>query len=711
MHIGRFSFLIVSLASPILAQTVNFNSPRTYSAVAVSTYTADFNGDGKPDLVALGESLLSVFLGNGDGTFQALPRVGLGDWLPDAFCLAVGDFNGDGKPDLAVAGKNDSGSSIVYIMLGNGDGTFQTPHGFAVGADPYFIAVADLNGDGKLDLAVADSSADSISILLGNGDGTFQDPAYYAVSEQPVSVAVGDFNGDGKPDLAVANYLTNNVSILLGNGDGTFQAGVTYAAERSPTSVAAGDFNGDGKLDLAVANFGSDTVSVLLGNGDGTFQPQVAYGVGDLPQVVAVADLNGDGIPDLAVAGYVGSSPFNSLLIRLGNGDGTFKAAVKYEPGGTSLAVADFNADGRPDIAVGRGADNNNIAILLGTGGGEFAQPVDDGVSISPDYVVAADFNGDGKPDLVVANYGTNSVSILLGEGKGMFQPLVTYQVLKEPTGIAVGDFNGDGIPDLAIVGYSANAVYIMLGSGDGTFAHQGTFEVGTGPESVAVGDFNGDGKLDLAVGNAGVGSDASVSILLGNGDGTFQKQVAYPGPGLEGGYVAVADFNGDGILDVAASFDGGLAIMPGKGNGTFGKFEVTAPGAPYNGGSPMAVADFNGDGKPDLVTGGNVFLGGVGGTFTFSKYLGFPGQAVAGDFNGDGKLDIAQAVIEGVSIFTGNGDGTFNSPVGFLTDMTTLFGGGWSLATGDFNGDGKLDLAVTNYSSDNFTVLTNTTP
>ena len=226
-----------------------------------------------------------------------------------------------------------------------------------------------------------------------------------------------------------------------------------------------------------------------------------------------------------------------------------------------------------------------------------------------------------------------------------------------------------------------------MLGSGDGTFAHQGTFEVGTGPESVAVGDFNGDGKLDLAVGNAGVGSDASVSILLGNGDGTFQKQVAYPGPGLEGGYVAVADFNGDGILDVAASFDGGLAIMPGKGNGTFGKFEVTAPGAPYNGGSPMAVADFNGDGKPDLVTGGNVFLGGVGG------------------------LDIAQAVIEGVSIFTGNGDGTFNSPVGFLTDMTTLFGGGWSLATGDFNGDGKLDLAVTNYSSDNFTVLTNTTP
>jgi hypothetical protein len=182
-----------------------------------------------------------------------------------------------------------------------------------VGTNPASVAVGDFNGDGKLDLAVANSASNNVSVLLGNGDGTFQAAVNYAVGTNPASVAVGDLNGDGKLDLAVANIGSNNVSVLLGNGDGTFKAAVNYAVGSSPYSVAVGDFNGDGKLDLAVANPGSNNVSVLLGNGDGTFQTAVNYAVGSYPYSVAVGDFDGDGRMDLAVANH-GSNNVSILL-------------------------------------------------------------------------------------------------------------------------------------------------------------------------------------------------------------------------------------------------------------------------------------------------------------------------------------------------------------------------------------------------------------
>ena len=199
-----------------------------------------------------------------------------------AFVTVVNPGPGGGTSNVVFFEATIPSSSIA---LG-------APSSYSVGINPNSVAVGDFNGDGKLDLAVANSFDNFVSVLLGKGDGTFQAAVNYGTGSGPLSVAVGDFNGDGKLDLVVTNAFDNNVSVLLGNGDGTFQAAVNYGAGSAPNSVAVGDFNGDGKLDLAVANNGSNNLSVLLGNGDGTFQAAVNYSAGKGPYSVAVGDFN-----------------------------------------------------------------------------------------------------------------------------------------------------------------------------------------------------------------------------------------------------------------------------------------------------------------------------------------------------------------------------------------------------------------------------------
>jgi fibronectin type 3 domain-containing protein len=333
--------------------------------------------------------------------------------------LIAADFNGDGKLDLAIANSLDN---TVSILLGNGDGTFAPASPFAVGSDPFSLVAGDFNNDGKLDLAVvnfANSTGNNVSILLGNGDGTFQPGVTYTVGTGPISVITGDFNRDGKLDLAVANRITNTVSILLGNGDGTFQPHVDYVASTQDVAgLAVGDFNGDGKLDLAVTNPSTGQVSILLGNGDGTFQTPVAYSTGaagDHPTAVTVADFNGDGILDLAVTKF----NTNNVAIFVGNGDGTFKPEVSYGttagvlhgPGG--ITIGDFNGDGLVDLAI-TNQDDSTVSILLGNGNGTFQSPLEFATANHTAGVAAGDFNGDGRLDVAVANVGSNTVSIML---------------------------------------------------------------------------------------------------------------------------------------------------------------------------------------------------------------------------------------------------------------------------------------------------------
>ena len=330
--------------------------------------TADFNGDGIPDLVILGSGI-SVLLGNGDGTFTAAPSPPA--FLPGA--IAVGDFNGDGIPDLAVAPVADESNSEV--LLGNGDGTFTNANeSFGNGngtVTSNAIAAADFNGDGKLDLvetcaSVNEQPCNLLLILSGNGDGTFtqfcETPLPFAGSQ---SMTVGDFNGDGQPDVAVTNSAANGVNVFLNNKGGLTAARATPVTGAGPSSIAAADFNGDGKLDLAVANSGSNNVTILLGDGDGTFTAAASPATGMAPNSLAVGDFNGDDVPDLVIA----NSGSSNVTILLGNGDGTFKAVTSpaADTGSTSVTAADFNGDGKEDLVVANSQDSSATALLAET--------------------------------------------------------------------------------------------------------------------------------------------------------------------------------------------------------------------------------------------------------------------------------------------------------------------------------------------------------
>ena len=352
-------------------------------------------------------------------SFAAATNLAVGDF-PQS--VAVGDFNGDGKQDLAVANFRAYYAVSVSILLGDGSGNFSAVTNFDSGNGPTSVAVGDFNGDGKQDLAVANQDTNDVSILLGNGDGSFQPAVRFSAGTNPTSVAVGDFNGDGKQDLAVTNSSSNDVSILLGNGDGSLQPAVNLAVGGAPQSVAVGDFNGDGKQDLAVADAGAypdwnGDVAILLGNGDGTFSAPTNLPLGSFPYSVAVGDFNGDGKQDLAVTNNLS----DNVSILLGNGDGTFSAATNFGTGTGTLAVAvgDFNGDGKQDLAVtssGAYPYNNtgNVSILLGDGAGNFSAPTNFGTGNRPYSVAVGDFNGDGKQDVVTANQYSNNVSILL---------------------------------------------------------------------------------------------------------------------------------------------------------------------------------------------------------------------------------------------------------------------------------------------------------
>jgi hypothetical protein len=267
---------------------------------------------------------------------------------------------------------------------------FAAASNFAVGTNPQSVALGDFNGDGKLDLAVANLSSNNVSILLGTGVGTFSAPTNFAVDEGPVSVAVGDFNGDGKLDLATANEGngSRNVSILLGTGSGTFGAATSVTLGGNfPTSVAVGDFNGDGKLDLAVpiTTFNGIVpvgVSILLGTGTGSFSAATTSApVDSRNQNVAVGDFNGDGKLDLAVAGSDSSS------ILLGDGTGSFSAPTNVVVGGRYVAVGDFNGDGKLDLAM---VDGNSLLISLGDGKGSFSAPTNFAVGNNPQSAALA---------------------------------------------------------------------------------------------------------------------------------------------------------------------------------------------------------------------------------------------------------------------------------------------------------------------------------
>jgi hypothetical protein len=698
-------------------------SPEGVGSLPVHSAVGDFNLDGKLDLATanFNDHSVTILLGNGMGDFTqpaTSPEIVGGD----PFWVAVGDFNSDGKPDLAVADVSESNS--VKILLGNGMGDFTQPATSpeVAGAAPISVAVGDFNADGKADLAVVNQDSDNVTILLGNGTGDFT-PAPSSpesVGDTPQTVVIGDFNSDGKLDLATANYVTNNVTILLGDGTGNFTQPATSpeAVGVNPEEVAVGDFNSDGKPDLAVANNGSNTVTILLGNGLGDFtQPATSpEAAGDGSNSVTVGDFNLDGKLDLATANYFAST----ATILLGDGTGNFTpSAASPEAVGSnpeSVRTGDFNADGRPDLVTTNNL-SHNVTILLNTC---TARPCPTNFTPAPTSpeplgavatkVVAGDFNLDSKPDL--AAIYSNTVAILLGNATGDFTPAPSISG-DSATAIAVGDFNLDGKPDLALT-IDIN-VKIFLGDGTGHFTPVATnSQTDLNPQSIAVGDFNRDGKPDLATANFSSSAN-NVTILLGDGTGHFTQPATSPeAVGENPQSVVVGDFNSDGKLDLATAnaIGDNMTILLGEGNGNFTALIPFQHVGDQPGG--MSVADFNLDGRLDLATAnGNtnnmtILLGVGNGTFanTSTPATGSnPVSTAVGDFNFDGKPDlvVANQGSNNLTILLGDGTGHFTQPA---TSPEAAANNPKSVIVGDFDRDGRPDLATVTGGSNNLTIL-----
>jgi hypothetical protein len=337
--------------------------------------------------------------------------------------VVVGDFNRDGDPDLAVTSE---GNNRVYIYTGNGGGTFSFAISYLVGTQPVAIVAVDLNHDGKLDLAVANRQSATVSILLGHGDATFTAAVAYPVGALPESISVGSFNPDGYTDLVTANSgdvcgpplnPCGTVSVLRNFGDATFYTGATLFPGVVPTNVATGTFTATGDGDFVITSATSNEFLVYLGDGGGAFPvvkgPLTTTGA----SAIAVADFNGGGKSDLAIS----RANSGDVSLQLGNGDGTFQTGVIYSEGGTgahpyATALGDFDGDGFPDLALANYTDNS-VAVLrdrtVGNGGFDAALTFTGGMN-NPSSIAVGDFNRDGKPDLVVANSNGNNLTVLL---------------------------------------------------------------------------------------------------------------------------------------------------------------------------------------------------------------------------------------------------------------------------------------------------------
>src|SRR6266540_3828415 len=510
-----------------------------------------------------------------------------------------------------------------------------------------YLAVVDLNGDGILDIAAPNISSNEVFVFLGIGNGIFQTEQRFATGNSPWSIAVGDLNADGIKDIVTTNTASDDISVLLGNGNGTFQAHQRLTTGTVPWWVAVADLNGDAIPDIVTVNSDADDVSVLLGNGGGTFQPQQRIPAGVDPSSVAVADLNGDGFQDLAVANNFS----DDISVLLGNGNGAFQAEQRFFAGGhsISIAIADVNGDGNQDVVVAI-QESNFVSVLLGNGNGTFQSQQSVLVGTAPQFVAVADVNEDGFSDLVTSGPFNYVLVLSFGNGEGSVQPQPappSFAVGTFPLSIAVGELNSDGFPDVVTANRTSGDVSVLLGNGNGTFQPQQRASTGSSPQSTAIADLNGDGFRDLVVANGGTND---VSILLGNGDGTFQTQQRFAAGSFPNS-MAIADLNGDDVPDLAVLSSSAVAVLRGNGNGTFQAEQRFTAGF---GSRSVKVVDVNGDSFLDLLTA----------------------NRVTGDF----------------SVLLGNGAGNFQSHQRFVAGNDPR-----SMAVLDVNGDGKPDVITAN--------------
>ena len=640
--------------------------------------------------------------------------------------VAAGDFDGDGRRDLVTA--NNQGNSLTVLLRGN-HGNFLTQPPLPVGVEPNSVAVADLDGDGALDLVAVDQNCPvgtcgpgSVAVRLGAGDGSFGATHLYPTGTNPQSVAIGDFDGDRVPDLAVVNAVTiitqgpGTVSILLGLGDGSFEPGVEYPAGDGPLDIAAADFDEDGALDLAVVNsipfVVAHAVALLRGNGDGSFEPPVLHDVGFGPAAIVAAHLDADGALDLATAN-LGD---NSVSVLRGDGAGGFLPSVEYPAGfgPRSIDAADLDLAGQLDLAVtivGAAAGGGLLGVLRGLGGASFGPPETYQAGPLGQDVLAEDVDDDGWPDLV-APMAAGRVGVYLNQRDGTLHVPDEHATGSEPVAVASADLDHDGRTDLVVANAFGQTFSVLRGLGKGDFAPKVDFSAGGEPRDVATGDLDADGDTDVVLAN-GTGR---VVVRLGDGAGGFGPIAQFAAGSPEG--LTVADFTGDGQRDVAVaspSFNR-VSLLVGNGDGTLQpKLDFAAGPLPR----ALVHGDFDGDGLLDLAVadekasavgpGKVAFLKGNGAGGFAAPLLfdaGVSADSLAkGDFDRDGDLDLAVAtnldVIGFVAILLGNGNGTFAPQVTYPAGRFTS-----DIVVADIDSDHHLDVAVTNSFNATATIL-----
>jgi hypothetical protein len=691
MRLAMRAVILVSIAGSVaqsgsLAKPL-FPNPQFTTAKPDRAVSADFDGDGRMDLAITTKvnspalPSVIVFHGLGDGTFSSETVLGAGG--PP---LVTGDFNGDGHVDLATVT-----SSGVVEYRGVGDGTFLS------GVTTTFsglreIAAADLNGDGRTDLVYADNLG--VRPILGAADGTFVAQNYAATLPDPRLVALADFDGDHKVDLALVYQASGvyGVRMMLGLGNGSFNLLSQFASPASVTFLAAGDVDGDGRADVVTLTNAAQPVQIYFSDPGGFTQgPALAGNYSWL----SIADLDGDGRADLL------STESGRMQVLVHSAARTFTPlSDQQQVNAPTHTLADFDGDGHLDLLV-----PGEKTVYMGRGDGTFAIPRLHVVGL-PYGLATTDLNQDGKIDIIAGDNGNPSyVDILLGRGQGSFDPMSNVPAAANgPFGVTSCDIDGDGHQDVAatIAGSFQEYFSVYFGRGDGTLLPStdlGT--TGTYPIGVTCGDLNQDGRGDLVVADFMANM---VTVLLGRADRSVGPDVRYPTVSQPQATPLLADFDQDGKLDLVVGGVGGLVLHPGHGDGTFGP-PVTLATSPQA--VAMVAADFDRDGHLDLAAAGLgqvvIYYGHGDGTFDPLQFANTGSSfhaLIAADLDRDGWPDLFEAVSNTDEPYTdgenyagfqhNRHDRTFDPPVRFA--LGPPFTG---LAAADLNGDGAPDIVA----------------